>query len=199
MKWLNKLLPTSLYFALGISAISGALYFLGLNTPFIEDSLAYQRPEISHGELWRIVTGNLLHSNHWHLLMNLGGLWVILSLHDMHYTRKGVWALFAALCVLEGLGLYLFYPSTIGYVGLSGVLHGLFAFGAIMDIQAKMRTGWLLFIGVILKVAHEQIYGASSDVAAMINAPVATESHLIGMISGFAIAACYLAKNRQKR
>nr|WP_133408633.1 rhombosortase [Parashewanella tropica] len=199
MKWLNKLLPNTLQFALGITAISGVLFLLGLYSGSIDNTLAYQRHDISSGELWRIVTGNFLHSNHWHLLMNLGGLWVILFLHDMHYTRKDVWMLFAAWCVLEGLGLYLFYPSTIGYVGLSGVLHGLFAYGAIMDIRAEMRTGWLLLIGIIMKVAHEQLYGASADVASMINAPVATESHLIGMVSGFVVAAFILASKQLKK
>ncbi|MCL1079486.1 rhombosortase [Parashewanella spongiae] len=157
-------------------------------TSQVDSLLSYQRLDIQSGDFWQLITGNLLHTNHWHLIMNLAGLWVILSLHDMHYSTKSLWLLFAGLCLLEGLGLYLFYPALLGYVGLSGVLHGLFAFGAVADIKRKMTSGWLLFIGVIAKVSYEQVYGASADVTTMIGARVATESHLVGAISGLILS-----------
>jgi len=70
------------------------------------------------------------------------------------------------------------------YVGLSGVLHGLFIIGAYFDIQNRFKTGWLMLIGVWLKVLHEQIYGASESVAKLISANVAIDAHLFGTITG---------------
>jgi len=83
--------------------------------------------------------------------------------------------------------LYLFYPGLLGYVGLSGMLHGLFTYGAISDISTGVKSGYLLLLGVIIKVAYEQIFGASIQVTQMIDARVATEAHLVGVITGILI------------
>ena len=156
----------------------------------IDQNLAYQYDAIAHGQVWRLMSGNLLHTNIWHLLMNLAGFWVIIFLYDIHFKRNpgNLMLLFVSLCLLEGIGLYLFYPNLKAYVGLSGLLHGLFVFGAIMDIRKGYRSGYLLFIGVILKVAYEQYFGASDSITHLINARVATESHLVGLVSGIICA-----------
>ncbi|WP_394202252.1 rhombosortase [Shewanella waksmanii] len=153
--------------------------------------LNYQRYEIANGEWWRLVTGNFLHTNHWHLLMNLAGMWIITLLHAQFYTAKWLALLFFLLAVLEGLGLYLLFPNLIGYVGLSGILHGFFTFGALKEIQTKMKAGYLLLGGVIAKVAYEQYFGATEEVSNIINARVATESHLIGVIAGIIVFVGY--------
>nr|WP_309247282.1 rhombosortase [Shewanella sp. VB17] len=150
----------------------------------IDDLLAYERNEIALGEYWRLFTGNLLHTNIWHLVMNVAGLWVIILLHQQHYHLTGFTLFFITLCLLQGTGLYLFYPNVLGYIGLSGVLHGIFTYGAIKDIQVGMRSGYLLLIGVIIKVGHEQWFGASKQVTEMIGTRVAIEAHLVGTITG---------------
>ena len=186
---LTKLSPY--WLALIVSLLCALLYVAGLFTPSVDTLLAYRRSDISDGQWWRLITGNLLHTNHWHLLMNLAGLWVVLFLHHFHYQLRGLTVLFILLCLFEGIGLYLGYPQLLGYVGLSGMLHGLFTFGAVQDIRRKMRSGYLLLIGVIVKVGHEQFYGASDDVTAMIGARVATEAHLVGLICGLVCALLF--------
>ncbi|WP_227006676.1 rhombosortase [Shewanella donghaensis] len=176
-------------FAMTISVICCVLFALSLNqaTGFNIDKLfAYRYDLIGQGEWWRIATGNILHTNLWHLLMNLAGFWVILFLHEVHYKRHyfKLVSLFISLAILEGLGLYLFFPELKGYVGLSGLLHGLFTFGALLDIRRGYKSGYLLLLGVFAKVSYEMYFGASEGVSELINARVATESHLIGVISG---------------
>ena len=156
----------------------------------IDDLLAYKRNEIALGEYWRLFTGNFLHTNIWHLVMNLSGFWVIILLHQQHYRLIDFTLLFSALCLLQGAGLSLFYPNVLGYVGLSGVLHGIFTYGAMKDIQVGMRSGYLLLTGVIIKVGHEQWFGASEQVTRMIGADVATEAHLVGVITGVILFVC---------
>ena len=90
------------------------------------------------------------------------------------------------------MGIFYYNPSLTQYVGLSGVLHGIFVFGAIMDILSKDKTGYLLFIGVWLKIAHEQIYGASSGVSDLIEASVAIDAHLWGAVGGLLFTIVYL-------
>ena len=90
------------------------------------------------------------------------------------------------------MGIYYFDPTLMQYVGLSGVLHGVFVFGAVMDINAKDKTGYLLFLGIWLKIAHEQFYGASTDVSNLIEASVAVNAHLWGALGGLLFSVIYM-------
>ena len=186
-----QMLNGSLGFVIIISAICILLHFF---VP--ESTLAYRYSDISQGQWWRLITGNLMHTNHWHLAMNIAGLWVISFLYQFNRILIKLLFLFSVLCLMEGLGLYWFYPNLQGYVGLSGVLHGLFAYGAVREIFLKIKMGYFLLLGVIAKTAYEQFFGASSEVSQMIGARVATEAHLIGMISGvlIAVTCCMLSK-----
>ena len=158
-------------------------------TAFIFDAsygelLVYQRNLISQGEYWRLFTGHFFHTNGNHLLLNLAALAMLWTLHGHFYTFKSYSLLFLFSSLLCSLGLFFYTPSIIQYVGLSGVLHGFFVWGALMDIKNKDKTGYLLFVGVCLKIAHEQFYGASSDVMNLIEANVAIDAHLWGAVAG---------------
>jgi len=174
--------------SLSILAFAGE-YFIGEQ---ITQTLVYQRVLISQGEVWRLFTGHLLHTNGFHLLLNLSALIMLWALHGRFYSIKNYCALFIFCAISTGVGIFYADPSLIEYVGLSGVLHGIFVFGSIMDIKSKDKTGYLLFIGVWLKIAHEQIYGASSDVSDLIEASVAIDAHLWGAVGGLLFSIVYL-------
>lgn len=156
------------------------------------DFFVYQKQLISQGEIWRLFTGHFLHTNNYHLLLNLAALIMLWLLHGRFYSKSNYTALFLLTALITSLGLYYFSPDLQQYVGLSGVLHGVFVFGALMDIRAKDKTGYLLFIGVWGKIAHEQIYGASADVSALIAANVAIDAHLWGALGGLLFSIVYL-------
>jgi len=113
------------------------------------------------------------------------------ALHGRFYSIKNYTALFLFCSIVTSVGIYYGNPLLAQYVGLSGVLHGIFVFGAIMDIKSKDKTGYLLFIGVWLKIAHEQIYGASSEISDLIEASVAIDAHLWGAIGGLIFSIVY--------
>jgi len=121
------------------------------------------------------------------------------ALHGRFYTTTNYLVLFLVCAVSTSIGIYYYTPSLIQYVGLSGVLHGIFVFGAMMDINAKDKTGYLLFIGVWLKIAHEQVYGASSDVSALIEASVAIDAHLWGAVGGLIFSIIYLLQIKENK
>lgn len=177
-----------------IIAVLSILVFAG--EYFIDESitqtLIYQRELIAQGEVWRLFTGHLLHTNGFHLLLNLAALIMLWALHGRFYSIKNYGALFLFCSISTSMGIFYTDPSLIEYVGLSGVLHGIFVFGAIMDIKSKDKTGYLLFIGVWLKIAHEQIYGASTEVSDLIEASVAIDAHLWGAVSGLLFSIVYL-------
>ncbi len=139
---------------------------------------------IRHGEWWRIVTGNLTHTNFAHLGMNLTGLWVI-SFIFRPSTRNFI-IVFLLLCAFVGT-LNLFTNLSV-YMGLSGVLHGLFGFWALREVFEARRSSILLVAGLVAKVVWEQLHGPSTSTAAMIGARVAIDAHMCGAIGGLGMA-----------
>ncbi|TCN80846.1 rhombosortase [Shewanella fodinae] len=162
------------------------------------DIMEYQRQFIAQGQWWRLLTGNLIHTNLWHLLMNLAGFWVVVFIHRVHYGNRHLAWLLLTLCITEGLGLWFAFPTLSAYVGLSGVLHGLFAYGALSDIKIGWRSGYLLLVGVMAKVTWEQTMGANAEVTQLIGARVAIEAHLVGLLSGIGIFLLVTLYQRQK-
>jgi rhomboid family GlyGly-CTERM serine protease len=164
-------------------------YFLGSS---FTQTLVYQRNLITEGEIWRLLSGHLLHTNGYHLLLNLAALFMLWALHGRFYNIRNYTILFLWCSITTSVGIYYFDPTLIQYVGLSGVLHGVFVFGALMDINAKDKTGYLLFLGVWLKITHEQFYGASNDVSNLIEASVAVNAHLWGALGGLVFSIIYI-------
>ena len=165
----------------------------------VDSLFVYQYQLISQGELWRIFTGHFLHTNGIHLLLNLAALILLWALHGHFYNLKNYSLLFITSALICSAGLFYFSPEIHQYVGLSGVLHGIFVFGAILDIRYKDKTGYLLFIGVWLKIAHEQFYGASKQVSTLIDANVAIDAHLWGAVGGLIFSCCYVIIGIQKQ
>ena len=158
-------LPYSLKYSLGpliLAFITTLAFFF---EPASGQYFAYDRYAIQGLETWRLLTGNL-------------------ALHGEHY-RAGLYLKVFAWCGLgTSAGLYFYAPDLIWYAGLSGALHGIFAWGACMDILNRMKSGWVLLAGVAVKVIYEQTVGGSADVAALIDAKVAIDAHLFGAMSG---------------
>ena len=143
----------------------------------------FYRLAISEGEYWRLLTGHLFHTNGTHLLLNLLGLALITALHRHFYQPLP----FATLTLFSALfisGFLILIGGLDRYVGLSGLLHSFFAWGALKDMQAKEKTGVFLYLGLWVKVLLEQTQGASEQIASLINANVAIDAHLGGAIAG---------------
>ncbi|WP_339720382.1 rhombosortase [uncultured Paraglaciecola sp.] len=177
-------LPIQSKYSLAPLFIALISIILFLTEPMSSNWLAYDRQQLIDLQWWRLISGHFLHTNGIHLLLNLAGLTLLWALHGHYYPTLQYLFLFFMLCVGTSGGLYLFAPQMYWYVGLSGVLHGLFLIGAYFDIQNKLKSGWIMLVGVWLKVLHEQIYGASENVAELISANVAIDAHLFGTVTG---------------
>ena len=152
---------------------------------------------IADGEYWRVITGQLLHTNLAHLSLNATGLLLIWALHGEYYTAKHYLIITAASLIIIGIALGLLYQHTI-YSGLSGVLHALLIYGSILDVKRKLKSGWVIFAGIWLKVFYENTFGAAESTAQLISANVAVESHLVGAITGLFLAIIMLLIERKK-
>lgn len=146
--------------------------------------LSFERALIAQGEGWRIITGNLAHTNLWHLLLNLSGLAVLYSLFREYLTGWCLPVLMLLLGTAVGLGIWWWCPQTQWYMGLSGALHGLFVWGAVQDIRHRRHSGWLMLLGIVIKLGLDFYSAGESPVAVLIGARVHIESHLIGSVAG---------------
>jgi len=177
-------------------------FFAFLFDKQVAQLLIYHRDLISQGEIWRLFSGHLLHTNGYHLFLNLAAIVLLWALHGQFYQYLSYALLLIISALTTSVGLYLFSPDLQQYVGLSGVLHGVFVFGAIMDIHNKDKTGYLLLLGVGLKIIHEQYSGPSKEIAALIEANVAIDAHLWGAVGGLVFSLSYIfyqfIKNNQR-
>lgn len=124
--------------------------------------------------------------------MNLGALLLILMLHQLYYSLKSFVFLLLAGCVGISLLLFLFSPDIHIYVGLSGWLHCFITVGALLDIKHKIQSGWLILLGVIAKVTYEQWQGPDAELAELIDANVAIDAHLYGVLCGLLLGFVFV-------
>lgn len=141
----------------------------------------WQRDAIDTGEYWRLVSGHLVHLGFGHLWPNLVALAIIGLLFEDVF-RNADWARIGAAAVAAiDLGLYVFDPEVAWYVGLSGVLHGYVAAGALALILRKEKLGVVLAAGIAAKLIFEQVVGPVPFTAASVGGPVVVAAHLYGV------------------
>ena len=160
------------------------------------DNLIYHRLAVSDGEWWRLITAHFFHTNLHHFFLNIGVLTLLWVLHGHLYTVNTYLFTFIFSAAVSCLGVHFFSPDLKQYVGLSGALHGIFIWGALQEIKHKEKIGYLLLLGMLLKILFEQFYGASDDLSEMIAAKVAINAHLWGAIGGAFIFLVISGGNR---
>lgn len=165
-----------------------ALSLLLLFLQFFQDTLVFKRNSIQQGEWWRLLSGNLVHTNYPHLALNVSGLLICGFLFFDYFSPQKFLISLLFLCICVGLGIYYFSPALMWYAGISGALYGLFIVGGFFSILNKdFITGIPLIILIPIKIIWDLYHGGSQSSAELIGAPVATEAHLYGMIGAFII------------
>jgi rhomboid family GlyGly-CTERM serine protease len=149
----------------------------------------YDRAALEAGQVWRLVTAHLVHLGWGHLWPNVLALLLIGGLVE-EFLGPLEWVVATVGAALGiDLGLYALDPGVSWYVGLSGVLHGLVACGALMMLQARhYQVGAVLAVGVALKLVFESTHGPIPFTQASAGGPVIVAAHLYGAASG-ALAA----------
>lgn len=177
-----------------------SLMALLLLTQLLGDSgrawLRYDRDLIAAGEWWRLLSGSFVHLGWWHLFLNEMGLAVLVllcpqPLSFLVWVRRLIF-----LSIGMSLGLYLWMPRLEFYVGMSGVIHGLFLLGLVPQVLKKDlialgclvylfgKLGWEIFAG--MPVSDETALGGS----------VVLESHLFGTLAALAYGLIFRTYTR---
>lgn len=187
----NKLLfnlkqkQTYSYLLVAFICLLLTLWYTLVSESTLQTSLyAYQRNFVETGQWWRIITAHFMHSNVIHFGVNIVGLFLLWLLHGDYVKPTSFFINIFILCVGISSCIYLWSVSTYWYVGLSGVLHGLFAWGVIVDISLKRKTGYLLLIGLVIKIVDEQFFSSSQYMSNLIDVSVAIDAHFYGALIG---------------
>lgn len=149
---------------------------------------------LSNDEWYRLITGNLVHTNWAHLGMNLAALLITVLLFPL-YSRLALLSLCALWDgLIISLGILLLFPHIAWYAGFSGIVHGLLMTGAILNFRELVSK--ILLLLLIAKVGWEIWSGGDSLSASLIEAPVVYESHFLGLIAGALISVPLLYRRR---
>lgn len=154
-----------------------------LNQRWAESWLIYSKPDLPW-QGWRFLTASFCHTNFYHFVINSAGLIVIWQLFKAHLDWQRLIILIPMISFLVTLGLWIFNPEVIWYVGLSGTLHGVFSYAVCQDIAKKVALAWPLLLGLIIKLGFEQFGSEQTMMADLIEANVLVDAHLYGAIVG---------------
>jgi len=173
-------------------ALAGFLWWSAGPAP---EALVFDRSAIAGGELWRLITGHLVHGDAGHALWDIGALAAI----GMMMEPQGRWRMAGAL--IAGIAavnvcLWWFMPGLEYYCGLSGVLNALFVV-ALADLWKMYRHPVFLFggLGLGAKLAVEITLSQSLFVST--TWPAVPLAHLAGCIGGLALLAVAMQCNCQ--
>lgn len=159
----------------------------------------YERQAIAGGEYWRLVSGHLVHLGLGHLWPNVAALAILALLFDDVFRNADWWRVSAVSAAAIDVGLYALQPAVLWYVGLSGVLHGVVAAGALALVLRRQPIGIVLALGLAAKLVFEQLLGPVPFTADSVGGPVVVAAHLYGAGGGLlAEAAAGIARRRSR-
>ena len=173
--------------ALGITVLMMLLQSLPLDW---RNTLRYEHAALASGEVWRALTGHVLHLGWAHMALNVAGLWLccILAGRDMNGRQ-----LLARLLILS-LGvsalLYGLSPQVSDYVGLSGVLYGLLLWALLPQAVRRDRLSMLALALLVVWTAWQVHAGANPQEEVWIGGRIIVQAHLYGLCVA---AAAWLA------
>src|SRR5262249_35979840 len=127
-------------------------------------SLEYRRSAVLQGEVWRLITGSLVHTNLPHFAWDVSAFLIVGMIYEPALRRVYPWLLLT-LATAVNVIVFLFLLDVKGARGLSGVDYGLLVAGLCTEWPRVRRSGWAaLAVGgtaalLIVNVVHECLTG----------------------------------------
>lgn len=147
-------------------------------------------------EPWRLLGAHFVHLGWTHLGLNLAGL-LLLWLLFGDTLRPLRWSAGVTILALGvSLGLLCCSPAVGWYVGFSGVLHGLFAAGAVANLRHQTLLALSVLGALFVKVVFEQMGKGDPVTAGLIGGAVIVDAHLYGVLLGLGYGSVLLLSHR---
>ncbi len=164
---------------------------------YYQELFIYQKQLLEQGQLWRLFSGHFVHLNDKHLILNLIA-WIIIFFLGLNYLSLLRWVVLLFILTLSiSVSLYHFASDILYYGGLSGVLHGYFAYILVEWIKNKQKFAWIILLLLIAKTLIENFSDIGSSTAEYLDLRVVTEVHLIGVFTGILVALLTLHRERK--
>lgn len=160
------------------------------------DSWRFNRALVEQGSAWLLLSGHVAHLNWSHWLLNMAGLAIVAFFFSSHAVFKQWLMVIVVSASVISAGIWWGIPDIQYYVGLSGVLHGLFLYGAIREIRYYPTSGYVLLTVLLAKLMWEFFNGALPGSEDMAGGRVLTEAHLLGAIGGILVWLVEWAKEK---
>ena len=174
--------------------LAGLLLFTGESG---REWLRFERGAIASGEIWRLLTGHLVHLGVSHYVLNAAGLVLVWFLVGREFARSHwLWIMAGSVAAID-LGLWILSPELQWYVGLSGLLHGMLAAGIVAGWPERRAEALILSVVVAGKLAFEQRVGPLPGSESTSGGAVIVDAHLYGVIGAVLVAAMIIRVRRQ--
>lgn len=173
-------------------SLAGAAALVYIAGP-LNATLVYDRVAIGQGELWRLVTGQLVHFSTAHLVYNLVALLVAGAIVEVRRDGRAA-VLLPMAAVAIGVTLYLGDPSLRFYGGLSGLVTATVVYLCLYGLRDAGAWRWIcafVLVGVAAKLAVELLLQGS-----LVPHPAPREfalvplSHVAGAVTALTWYAC---------
>jgi rhomboid family GlyGly-CTERM serine protease len=174
------LLPVLL---LGVAAV------LAVSGDWGRELLRYDRAAIADGQVWRLISGHLVHLGWPHFLLNGAGLLLIFHLVGSRFSTSQWLAIALVSVVSIDIGFWIWQPQLLWYVGLSGMLHGFLAAGVLGGLRSGQLDYWLIAAFLLIKLSYEQLLGPLPGSEGTTGGNVVVAAHLYGAVGGMLIGA----------
>lgn len=155
------------------------LYLLGQN---IFDLLMFDKKAILSGEVWRILTGHLVHCTFSHLFWNIVAFIVLGFVIETRSLNKFVASLLISW-IFVSVWIFFGEKTITAYCGLSGVLTGLL----VMAVYIKFKeTNNKIYFFVLLATSCKIIFEIITNNAmfSKLSGQVIPGAHIAGFIGG---------------
>ena len=191
MKLIEYCLKTKIKWLLYLALTMLLVILQGLGEDVIS-LFRYEITMVQTGEWWRLLTGHFIHLSWSHLIFNLTGLWFLILLF---YQIVNPVLLFTSVLLLSlgtSLSLMFFSPDVVWYLGLSGMLHGLYLMGAIAGYRNRPWPSIILLVAILVKLLWEQLYADAHAMELTIGGKVIYDAHLYGAITGLGLITVFI-------
>ncbi|WP_397475547.1 rhombosortase [Pusillimonas sp.] len=166
-------------------ALAAALLLLQAGGDGVRAALRFSRPALEQGEWWRLFSGHFVHLGWTHTALNMLGVLLCCALAPRLFNRR-IWLKTAALAVGVGTLLWCSSPGVSSYVGLSGVLYGLFVLGLLPQAWRKDGVAALALLATIAWMAWQWATGPSAAEENLIGGRIIGVAHVYGFGLGMA-------------
>lgn len=163
--------------------IAAACLVLQVGGGWAQQWLSFDRATLASGQWWRLLSGNFLHLGFYHLMLNLLGLVLLVWLCPQPLPLREWLRRLFCLSIGVTAGLYLLAPQWTQYVGLSGVLHGLFLLGLLPQALRRDRIAIACLLYLAGKLGWEWVMGVPVSDEQAIGGRVVLEAHLFGTLA----------------